>query len=214
MISLARTIVASALLLVAVHTSATPIGGIEFPQGAISFADLVVNYLPGSDVGGTYITPAEALGAPDYNDSIEEGAVSLGEGGSLTVAFTDNSLTTSGDSKKDLWIFEIGSAVESFQVEISTNNENWIDLGFVLGQPTGIDIDAIVGVDFGELYSYVRLTDTAGNQSGFPYGEADIDAIGAISSGQAVPLPVPMSFALFGLGLILLAVDRSRAYAF
>ena len=213
MISLFRTIVASTSLLVAVHASATPIGGIEFPQGAISFADLVVSYMPGSDVGGTYMGPAEALGTPDYNDSMEEGAVSLGEGGSLTVAFTDNSLTTSGDSEKDLWIFEIGSAVESFQVEISTNNINWIDLGFVLGQPTGIDIDAIIGVDVGELYSYVRLTDTPGNQSGFPYGEADIDAVGAISSGQAVPLPAPAGFALFGLGLILLAVSRRRGEA-
>ena len=109
MISLARTIVASTSLLVAVQSSATPIGGIEFPQGAISFADLVVSYMPGSDVGGTYMGPAEALGTPDYNDSMEEGAVSLGEGGSLTVAFTDNSLTTSCDSEKDLWIFEIGS---------------------------------------------------------------------------------------------------------
>ena len=213
MISLVRTIVASTSLLVAVHASATPIGGIEFPQGAISFADLVVSYMPGSDVGGTYMGPAEALGMPDYNDSVQEGAVSLGKGGSLTVAFTDNSLTTSGDSAGDLWVFEIGSAVESFQVEISTNNVNWIDLGFVLGQPTGIDIDAIAGVNVGELYSYVRLTDTSGNQSGFPYGEADIDAIGAISSGQAVPLPAPTGFALFGLGLILLAVSRRRGEA-
>ena len=124
MISLVRKIVASTSLLVAVHASATPIGGIEFPQGAISFADLVVNYLRGSDVGGTYMGPAEALGTPDYDDGIEEGAVSLGEGGSLTVAFTNNSLKTSGDSEKDLWVFEIGSAVESFQVEISTNNVN------------------------------------------------------------------------------------------
>ena len=75
----------------------------------------------------------------------------------------------------------------------------------------GIDIDAIVGVDVGELYSYVRLTDTPGNQSGFPYGEADIDAIGAIASGQAVPLPAPMGFALFGVGLFWLAVFRRRA---
>ena len=210
MIKHLRTLIGSVSLFAAAHASAVPFEGIEFPAGAISFADLVVSYMPGADVGAGYDDAADALGIPDFGGGV--GSVSLGDGGSLTVAFTDNSLTTSGTTAADLWIFEIGAAVETFQVEISTDNSTWIDLGFVSGQPTGIDIDAFAGVVVGELYSYVRLTDDINNnQTGAPFGEADIDAIGAISSGQAVPLPAPMGLALFGLGLVALSVFRRKA---
>ena len=74
------------------------------------------------------------------------GQVSLGTGGSITMQFTDNALTGSGDSAADLHIFEIGADVEGFFVEISTDGFAWVDLGLLAGQPTSIDIDASVPI--------------------------------------------------------------------
>lgn len=200
-------------LVFAVGETATAviIGGIEFPDGAVSFADAVYSYSPGPDVGPNYNDPNEALGTPDYSNPT--GSASLGDGGVLTLQFTDNSLTTSGDSTADLHIFEIGGATEWFNVAISKNAADWINLGNVLGQPTSIDIDPISGIVAGALYSYVRLTDVEPNQTGFPYGEADIDAVGAISSGAAAAVPEPATLLLFGTGLVGLAgVGRKKLF--
>lgn len=191
-------------MTITTQAGAVLIGGVEFPDGATSFADSVVNYSPGANVGAGWDDPAQALGIPDYTGSAGK-AVSLGVDGSLTLQFTDNSLTTSGNTDADLWIFEIGGAIESFNVKISTDNVTYIDLGNISGQPSGIDIDAFTGagVIIGGLYSYVMLTDVAPNQSGSPFGEADIDAVGAISSAPPVnPVPVPAAVWLFGTALM------------
>ncbi|MBN2316998.1 MAG: fibro-slime domain-containing protein [Sedimentisphaerales bacterium] len=132
-------------------------------------------------MGGNYADPIDALGIPDYSNN--KGAVSLGDGGELILQFTDNSLTTSGDEKPDLHIFEIGGATEWMIISISTDVISWIPLGELRGQPTSIDIDNVTGVVTGNKYSYVRIKDDPNrNQTGSPYGEADIDAVGAISS--------------------------------
>ncbi len=200
-----------ALLMIAVsNANAAPItiDGITFPQGAASFADAVVSYSPGPDVGGTYDDPTDALGLPNYSEP--NGATSLGNLGSLVVQFTDNSLTTSGDDTADLHIFEIGASTEFFRVEISRDGSTWVNLGNVLGQPTSINIDGVPGVVAHALYSYVRLTDVKPNQSPFPFGEADIDAVGAISSGA--PIPEPGTLSLLGFALLgVPAIRRKRA---
>jgi hypothetical protein len=212
------TIILSLTLLSVQNAGAALIGGIEFPDGALSFADEVVSYSPGSDVGSNstrnWANPEAALGVPDDDGVKAESVVSLGDGGVLILRFTDNSLTTSGDSIADLHIFEVGAVVERMNIAISTNNADWIDLGFWSGQPASIDIDSISGVVDGELYSYIRLTDDSSlNQTGFPFGEADIDAIGAISSGAAV-VPVPVAAWLFSSGLLgLVGVARKKAHA-
>ena len=114
-------LVAAALLVFvsAERTEAVPItiDGITFPDGVASFADAVVSYTPGVDVGPPYINPNNALGVPDYVDP--NGATSLGEGGTLILQFVDNFLTTSGDATPDLHVFEIGGATESFNLSIS-----------------------------------------------------------------------------------------------
>jgi len=52
-------------------------------------------------------------------------------------------------------------------------------------------------------YSYVRISDILPNQTGYPWGEADIDAVGAISSAPpVVPVPEPATMLLFGIGLV------------
>ncbi len=98
-------------------------GGIEFPQGVASFADEVVEYDPHHSGGAVpsnpnFTDPAEALGPPDYSGgSTGTGSVSLGSGGRLTLKFTNNKLTGSGDSADDLHIFEVGPQVEATAVE-------------------------------------------------------------------------------------------------
>lgn len=204
-----KPIAAVLIFAVSGSASAIPIGGVEFPDGAVSFADAVVSYAPGPDVGPTYDIANAALGLPDW-DGAGNGATSLGEGGTLVVQFTDNSLTTSGNADADLWIFEIGPQIEAFNVEISVDALNWIDLGTISGQPSGFDIDANASVVAGTQYSFVRLTDVLPNESLAPFGEADIDAIGAISSAPPVPMPMPGALALLGLGLVSFGVSRSR----
>jgi hypothetical protein len=196
---------ACALLLAASNATAAPltIDGITFPDGAVSFADAVVSYAPGPDVGGTYDDPLDALGLPDYDGT--NGSTSLGNSGVLILRFTDNSLTTSGDATADLHVFEIGGVTEFFNLAISLDGFTWVDLGNVLGQPTSVNIDGKPGVVSGAKYSFVRLTDVAPDQTGFPFGEADIDAVGAISSAEAVPT-VPEPGTLFMLGSAMLGV--------
>lgn len=158
--------------------------GVEFPQGAASFADAVVAYAPDlqyplrSDVKN----PGEALGPPDDVTGIPAEYVSLGNGGSLTLRFVDNALTGSGNANKDLWVFEIGPLVEDTTVAISRDAIVWTEVGTVAGSTSGVDIDPFVS-DPAVKYSYVRLIDVAtedvdtGNTAG-----ADIDAVGAIST--------------------------------
>jgi hypothetical protein len=204
------------LLLSTYSANATLIGGVEFPQGEISFADAVVIYDPAAG-GGAVPTasnsePSNALGIPEVPGSTTISActgdpfdcpfVSLGSGGSITLQFTDNLLTGSDNNSLDLWVFEVGPDVEDTFVEISTDGNIWHDVGKVFGTTSGIDIDAF-GFTSADQFAYVRLTDdpTEGSTSGASVG-ADIDAVGATSTVPAIP--VPAAVWLFGSGLFAL----------
>ena len=128
----------------------------------------------------------------------------------VILQFLDNSLTTSGNATPDLHIFEVGDLTEIFNLAISTNGLNWIDLGNVLGQPTSVNIDGVAGVVAGTQYSFVRLTDVLPSQSNAPFGEADIDAVGAISSAPPVQVPEPSSLGLLGAALAGLGILHRR----
>lgn len=199
--------------------SASPLifDGITFPDGAVSFADQVVTYTEGDNVGNAHDNPADALGTPDFVDAATDtGYVSLGNGGQLILRFTNNSLTTSGDATADLHVFEIGGVVEAFELAISVDGASWLGLGTLSGQPTSIDIDGVTGVTPGTQYSFVRLTDPPGDAgSGFPFAEADIDAVGAIASAAPVPqgpsqVPGPNAMLLLAAALIGLGAVRYK----
>ncbi|MBT8442750.1 MAG: PEP-CTERM sorting domain-containing protein [Gammaproteobacteria bacterium] len=196
----------------------------DFPAGAISFADQVVDYSPGIvfdpvnnvDVPlPAYRGADNALGVPDVDIQavIDCGAapsvdncnfVSLGVGGSLTVQFTDNLLTGSGNADADLWIFEAGPQEDTF-VDISVDGFNWASVGVYASFALGVDIDAF-GFDATDSFAFVRLRDdpAQGNTTGITVG-ADIDAIGAIST---TVVPGPAAGWLFVSALGALAVRR------
>lgn len=232
------TLLGSAALALAAagNASAASYLGIEFPQGAISFADAVVSYQPGlvksptASPDGMDPYPAwrdanNALGAPDQMTpglkcTATTGCafVSLGMGGSLIVKFTDNLLVGSGTSAPDLWIFEGGPATrgvaEKTNVHISSDGQNWISVGSAAGGSAGVDIDPYLTRP-GMTFSYVKLTDALTNKpgsTGFNLG-ADIDAIGAIST-MAVPEPATWAMMIAGFGMAgAMLRQRRRAFA-
>lgn len=191
-------------------------GSAEFPAGAVSFADAVVSYTPGSGgLTAANMDASKALGTPDYagggacSIAADCRFVSLGAGGSIVLQFIDNYLTGSNSSDYDLWIFEVGPDVEDTLVDVSTDGVDWESVGSVGGSTSGIDLDAF-GFGVSNLFSFVRLTDVAseGGTSGASVG-ADIDAVGAISTIVA-HVPEPNTFFLFALGLTALFLSRKH----
>lgn len=210
-------------LCCAAPTQAELISGIDFPQGALSFADAVTSYSPGPGPDPAFVEPANALGVPDVN--LTNGLAcyaspstanclftSLGEGGSLVLQFTDNVLTGSspsgsvagiGDGFNDLYVFEVGVAEET-SVEISANGTDWYNVGQIGGgggsigvYNYGFDID-MLGFGYSDAFSFVRIVDLQTDPGTSPEG-ADIDAVGAISS---VPVPPTVWLLMTGLATL------------
>lgn len=157
------------------------IGGVDFPNGNTSFADHVVSYSEGSNVGSSYDNPGQALNAPNSS------YVSLGNGGQLVVQFTNNSLTTSGDNTNDLWIFEAVGVFEPVSVFVSVDGDGWTYIGNTSGPTGGMDIDQFIGsgIEENTNYYYVKVVELAPAQTNSPTAGADIIAIGA-SSGEVI----------------------------
>jgi hypothetical protein len=196
---------------------ATIIGGVDFPQGAISFADSVTSFTPNILSGeptDIFLGADNALGIPDFVPGVfcltqaDCPFVSLGSGGSIVLQFVDNLLTGSDSSALDLWIFEIGGDVEDTFVDISVDAVTWLSVGAVGGATSGIDID-FFGFDSSFVFSFVRLPDDAskGAQSGVTVG-ADIDAVGAITTVRAVDVSSPPVTTLLILTVVLLLRKR------
>lgn len=185
-----------ALVVITAHGAfAEEFGGVEFPDGAISFADEVVSFDPNFSGGNVpspeFADPQDALRAPDYpGGDFQPGAVSLGSGGRIILKFTNNLLTGSDNDDDDLHVFEIGSGVEDTFVDISKDGVTWHSLGKVSGSVSSIDLDAF-GFTSSDEFRFVRLTDDpdeGGTSAGATVG-ADFDAVGAISTSQVIDNP-------------------------
>jgi hypothetical protein len=161
-------------------------GGFVFDIGNLAFADQLTSYNPGSPapIAGLQV-PSAAIGPPNYAGGGEpranEGAVSLGRGGSIILQFSNNFLTGSDDSDPDLVVFEVGNS-EDVRVDVSADGVTWTNVGIASASSPAIDIDPF-GFSSVSRLAFVRLTDiiTQGAQSGESVG-ADIDAVGALSS--------------------------------
>ena len=130
-------------------------GEVFFPVGDISFADEVVSFTSGEPKARAekHRIPEATLGIPDYDGVEGNNYLTLGCGGVLVVRFTDNSLIDIDGP--DLYVFEIGPAVEPTDLAISRDGESWVEIGRIAGGRADVDIAEFV--DGSEPYSHVRL---------------------------------------------------------
>lgn len=178
-------------------------GGIEFPNGSLSFADAVLRYAPlhsGGPAPTQGIDPEAALGAPDFVSNHAETHATLGRGGLIELRFVNNFLVNDATGAHDLHIFEVGPDVEDTFVAIrptpetallldptlyDADGDGFYEIGKVYGSISSIDIDALFpGHDAQTLFfDAVQLIDdyNEGGATGTTVG-ADIDAVGAIGS--------------------------------
>ena len=168
---------------------------IVFPLGDSSFADEVVSFDSGkpSPRDKRWSDPKVALGTPDYdrarvNPANPTGVV-LGCAGTLVVRFNDNALVDVPGP--DLYVFEVGPAIERLRLAISPDAITWTEAGNISGGTAEVDIAKVVKP--GDRFRYVRVTDLK-SQCGGPYPGADIDAIGAIGSAFQIALDAAVLF--------------------
>ncbi len=165
----------------------------------LSFADAVVNY--SNNCGANIaIDPSQALGMPDWAGNQGQNHVSLGNGGYVSLLFTNNTLTNSGTSSPDLFVFEVGQLVEASTIElrplnaatttalinagrVDADSDGFYEFGGIGGALASVDIDAFVpGAPGGTLlFDAVQVVDNPDGCSGTTPG-ADIDAVCALSS--------------------------------
>ncbi len=182
--------------------SNTAENGCSICGDGLSFADVTLAFTPNPNCIPNNPNMDAALGVPDYYNSASQ-HVTLGEGGSLKLQFTNNIMSNSGnDNKKDLWVFEVGPAVEGSTIELRPANaytlnvlitagiedaddDGFFDIGSIGGSTAGLDIDVVIpGHPAGTLFfDAIDITDIPGNCTGGTPG-ADIDAVCALTSVQ------------------------------
>ena len=103
-------------------------GTVYLPLGDVSFTDQAVSYTPGErGPSGVHAQADQAVGLPDYTSPSAPGFTSLGCHGSVVLQFTDNVLVDIEGA--DLYVFEVGPAVEATELAISYDGEHWIEVG-------------------------------------------------------------------------------------
>ena len=168
---------------------------ITFPLGDASFADEVVSFAIGTPPprDPRWGDPKTAVGPPDFDpkrvDPKNPADVVLGCAGSLVVRFTDNVLVDIAGP--DLYVFEVGPAIEPMRLSISQDGTTWTEVGDIRGGTATVDIAKVATP--GERYRFVRVTDLKRACSG-PYPGADVDAIGAIGSALRLSFDASVLF--------------------
>ncbi len=168
---------------------------ILFPLGDASFADEIVDFAIGTPPprDSRWGDAKTALGPPDYNpkrvDPRQPANVVLGCAGVLVVRFADNVLVDVAGP--DLYVFEVGPAVEPMSLAISSDGSTWTEVGAIRGGTAQVDIAAVVKP--GDRFRYVKVTDLK-RACGAPYPGADVDAIGAIGSALQLSFDASILF--------------------
>jgi OOP family OmpA-OmpF porin len=165
-----------------------------FRLGDASFADEVASFTIGKPAPRDlrWGQPKSALGPPDVTRRIDPTAptnVVMGCGGTLVARFTDNVLVDVPGA--DLYVFEVGPAVEPMSLAISQDGETWTSVGDIRGGTTEIDISKVTMP--GERYQFVRVTDLK-RACGGPFPGADVDAIGAIGAAMQLTFDASVLF--------------------
>ena len=156
---------------------------VYLPLGDVSFADSVVEFIPGKPKGRA---PKGSLGPAQGRLLTLKDCATLGIKGVITLYFEDNSI--SDVNGPDIYVFEIGQ-IEPTNIEISKNGTDWINVGKIEGGTAGIDIHDYVQP--GDTFNYIRLTDLD-TYSGMP--GADIDAVAAIGGALRMNLDSSVLF--------------------
>lgn len=157
---------------------------ISFQLGDSAFADSVSVYSPGDPEPNEDALDGElALGPPDYDEPGDGSYTTLGCSGELVLQFTDN--VVMDQPGPDLHVFEVGPDIEPTFIAISSDGENWLELGRIEGGRASLDISEVAEPD--EVYRFVRLTDDGEGCRGRWPG-ADIDAVGALNDAQMIQL--------------------------
>lgn len=168
---------------------------IAFPAERAHWASEVVAYEVGSPAPiPEGQDPTTALGPRDYTPDVwsKPRAVSLGNGGSLTLKFDEGALLD-GEGP-DLFIFEVGPSVEAMHVDVSADGVRWVSVGDAPGGACAVDIGPYVKKD--DVFHYVRLRDIPfqGAESDAWPG-ADIDAVAVVGSSRRISVPSEVLFA-------------------
>ena len=171
------------------------------PDG-LSYADILLDYASGC-AGIADPQPTGALGASDWAFTFEDSpqAVFLGAGGFITLGFTNNLLTNSGNADPDLWIFEVGDLVEPTDLSLlpadaetvallqtlgvsDTDDDGFFEFGGTGGALAQKDIDELLsGQPAGAVrFSAVKISDSVSSDCETPSPGPDIDAVCALSS--------------------------------
>jgi hypothetical protein len=186
-----------------------------------SFGDSLLYYIPGC--------PSNPDPNPQVSVQNNTSSTHLGNGGQIAIAFTDNLVANSGDSAPDLYIFEVGPAVEGTFVYLhpfndftlqacinasSSNQNGFYYVGTVIGSTSSIDLDNVSGFDiydsFELLFDQVLLIDDGSPCSGSTPG-ADIAGVCALYNVTEIGCTDPLACNYF----ISAQVDDSSCnYAF
>ncbi|MDP2386099.1 MAG: OmpA family protein [Bacteroidota bacterium] len=160
-------------------------GKVKLPLGDISFTDKVVSFKIGNPKPVPENSIAkDAIGTPNFNDTTVTGFVSLGTGGELVLAFTDNALVNIDGP--DLYVFEMGKYVEETFLYVSKDAKKWISVGKISGGNALVDIGDSTKV--GEIFTYIKLQDAKTPTKDKSWPGADIDAVAAIGSAKQLSL--------------------------
>jgi len=165
-------------------------------EDGLSFADEVIEY-ENNCSNNIATDPTQALGVPDYSGDLEH--ITLGAG-FIKLGFTNNTLINSGNEEPDLFVFEVGPAVEGSAIELrplnsstediliansilDSDGDGFYEFGTIGGSTASVDIDSFFdGLETNSLqFDAIKIFDFEGGCGGSTPGP-DIDAVCALSS--------------------------------